>query len=99
MRSGDASVGTRLFPQHYAHHAISIKNKPYHTGFFFKLWDQLFGSTWTGVHCSADGRMCAHALCLADRCFCAKCERDAGRRSEDAWAKVRGAQVCVSSSS
>ena len=23
--------------QHYAHHAISIKNKPYHTGFFFKV--------------------------------------------------------------
>ena len=23
--------------QHYAHHAISINNKPYHTGFFFKV--------------------------------------------------------------
>jgi len=30
--------------QHYLHHAISIKNKPYHTGFFFKCWDQLFGT-------------------------------------------------------
>jgi lathosterol oxidase len=34
--------------QHYAHHAISVKNKPYHTGFFFKIWDQLFGSIYTG---------------------------------------------------
>ncbi|GAM17249.1 hypothetical protein SAMD00019534_004240 [Acytostelium subglobosum LB1] len=33
--------------QHYLHHAISIKNRPYHTGFFFKLWDQLFGSVYT----------------------------------------------------
>ncbi|CAF0805707.1 unnamed protein product [Didymodactylos carnosus] len=32
--------------QHYLHHAVSIKNKPYHTGFFFKLWDQLFGSIY-----------------------------------------------------
>ena len=23
--------------QHYAHHAISIKNRPYHTGFYFKV--------------------------------------------------------------
>lgn len=29
--------------QHYFHHARSIKNKPYYTGFMFKLWDQLFG--------------------------------------------------------
>ena len=34
--------------QHYAHHAISVKNKPYHTGFFIKIWDQLFGSMYTG---------------------------------------------------
>jgi hypothetical protein len=34
--------------QHYLHHAISVKNKPYHTGFFFKLWDQLFGSMYKG---------------------------------------------------
>lgn len=32
--------------QHYLHHAISTKNKPYHTGFFFKIWDQMFGSTY-----------------------------------------------------
>ena len=34
--------------QHYLHHAISIKNKPLHTGFFFKIWDQLFGSVHKG---------------------------------------------------
>ncbi|EGG19309.1 hypothetical protein DFA_02096 [Cavenderia fasciculata] len=34
--------------QHYLHHAISIKNQPYHTGFFFKVWDQIFGSTYKG---------------------------------------------------
>jgi len=34
--------------QHYCHHAISLRNKPYHTGFFFKLWDQMFGSIYTG---------------------------------------------------
>jgi len=34
--------------QHYLHHAISVKNKPYHTGFFFKIWDQLFGTVYGG---------------------------------------------------
>jgi len=34
--------------QHYAHHAISVKNKPYHTGFFVKLWDQIAGSVYRG---------------------------------------------------
>lgn len=34
--------------QHYLHHAKSIKGKPFHTGFFFKAWDQLFGSVYTG---------------------------------------------------
>jgi len=34
--------------QHYLHHAKSIKLKPYHTGFFFKFWDKLFGSIYTG---------------------------------------------------
>ncbi|CAF4301420.1 unnamed protein product [Rotaria sp. Silwood2] len=37
--------------QHYLHHAISIKNKPYHTGFFFKIWDQLFGSVFPREKC------------------------------------------------
>lgn len=35
--------------QHYAHHAISVKNKPFHTGFFIKLWDRLAGSEYTGT--------------------------------------------------
>jgi len=34
--------------QHYLHHAISVKNKPLHTGFFFKLWDQMFGTMYVG---------------------------------------------------
>merc|ERR1719231_222346 len=37
--------------QHYLHHAISIKNKPYHTGFFFKCWDQMFGTVYDGTTC------------------------------------------------
>lgn len=32
--------------QHYLHHARSIFGKPYHTGFFFKVWDNMFGSVW-----------------------------------------------------
>ncbi|KAI9314688.1 hypothetical protein DFJ73DRAFT_402916 [Zopfochytrium polystomum] len=35
--------------QHYIHHAKSIVFKPYHTGFFFKIWDQMFGSMYTGT--------------------------------------------------
>jgi len=35
--------------QHYLHHSISVRNKPYHTGFFFKIWDQLFGSIYDGA--------------------------------------------------
>jgi Delta7-sterol 5-desaturase len=32
--------------QHYLHHARSSMNLPYHTGFYFKIWDQLFGSIY-----------------------------------------------------
>jgi len=32
--------------QHHLHHAKSINQRPYHTGFFFKIWDQLYGSIW-----------------------------------------------------
>lgn len=32
--------------QHFCHHAKSVVNVPYHTGFFFKLWDNMAGSTW-----------------------------------------------------
>uniref|UniRef100_A0A6B2LD44 Fatty acid hydroxylase domain-containing protein n=1 Tax=Arcella intermedia TaxID=1963864 RepID=A0A6B2LD44_9EUKA len=56
--------------QHYCHHAVSIAFKPYHTGFFFKIWDKLAGS-------------------LYDKdCFCAKCEREAGKRSFEDWKKL-----------
>jgi len=34
--------------QHYCHHAHAIMGKPYHCGFFFKIWDNLFGSVWKG---------------------------------------------------
>jgi lathosterol oxidase len=33
--------------QHYVHHARAGKGKPFHTGFFFKIWDQLWGSMYT----------------------------------------------------
>jgi len=33
---------------HYLHHSISIKNKPYHCGFMFQVWDQLSGSIYHG---------------------------------------------------
>jgi len=42
--------------QHYAHHALSIMNKPYHTGFYIKLWDQLAGSTLEKCGCSKCAR-------------------------------------------
>jgi len=32
--------------QHYCHHALSIAKKPYHTGFFFKIWDKIAGSCY-----------------------------------------------------
>lgn len=57
--------------QHYAHHAVSIIHKPLHTGFMIKLWDQLFGSVYTG------------------ECFCAHCERAAGKRSMKEFKKVQ----------
>lgn len=34
--------------QHYCHHAKAIIGKPYHCGFFFKIWDDLFGSVYRG---------------------------------------------------
>lgn len=32
--------------QHYLHHHTSVKNKPYHTGFFLKIWDRMAGSLY-----------------------------------------------------
>jgi lathosterol oxidase len=34
--------------QHYLHHARSTLQRPYHTGFFLKLWDQLAQSCYVG---------------------------------------------------
>jgi len=56
--------------QHYCHHAVSVVKKPYHTGFFFKIWDKIAGS------------------CYDERCFCAKCERDAGHRTQQAFNEI-----------
>ena len=47
---------------HYVHHARSTFKKPYHTGFFVKLWDQLFGSTYDQE-------------CLCSKCACERGER------------------------
>ena len=37
--------------QHYCHHAKSLMNKPYHCGFFIKLWDELFKCTYPEDKC------------------------------------------------
>jgi Delta7-sterol 5-desaturase len=50
--------------QHYLHHARSTLHKPLHTGFFFKLWDQIFGSTYEGA-------------CVCAKCCVARGERSA----------------------
>eukprot|EP00747_Dinoflagellata_sp_TGD_P210020 gnl/TRDRNA2_/TRDRNA2_83363_c0_seq1.p1 gnl/TRDRNA2_/TRDRNA2_83363_c0~~gnl/TRDRNA2_/TRDRNA2_83363_c0_seq1.p1 ORF type:complete len:381 (+),score=58.08 gnl/TRDRNA2_/TRDRNA2_83363_c0_seq1:100-1242(+) len=34
--------------QHYCHHARGTVGKPYHCGFFLKLWDQIFGAMYDG---------------------------------------------------
>jgi len=56
--------------QHYLHHARSGAMSPYHCGFFFKIWDNLFDCTWK------------------EECFCAKCEREKGKRSRELWEKT-----------
>jgi lathosterol oxidase len=48
--------------QHYLHHAKSTLYKPFHTGFFFKIWDQLCGSMYRGE-------------CLCAKCCVARGER------------------------
>jgi lathosterol oxidase len=58
--------------EHYTHHAISAGNSPLWTGFFFKAWDQLAGTT------GKDGK----------DCVCARCEAAAGRRSRAAFDKL-----------
>ena len=37
--------------QHFCHHAKSIANVPYHTGFFFKVWDNRMGSVYPEERC------------------------------------------------
>jgi len=58
--------------QHYAHHARSSMNTPYHCGFFFKIWDQLFGTMYPE----------------AKGCFCAECARKNGERSLEEFKKI-----------
>lgn len=58
--------------QHYCHHAKAILGKPYHCGFFFKIWDQL----------------CPGGIYPADKCFCAICEKAKGKRSLELYKKV-----------
>lgn len=37
--------------QHYCHHAKSLMNSPYHCGFHFKIWDQLFDTCYPEEKC------------------------------------------------
>lgn len=59
--------------QHYVHHAKSTLNKPMHTGFFFKLWDQIAGSLYK------EG---------PETCICAGCSTARGERSREAFEAV-----------
>jgi len=59
--------------QHYAHHARSSMNTPYHCGFFFKIWDQLFGTLYPE----------------SKGCFCAECARKNGERTVEEFNKVK----------
>jgi Delta7-sterol 5-desaturase len=56
--------------QHYVHHAKSTFRKPMHTGFFLKVWDQMFGSLYT------EG---------TDTCLCARCSTARGERTREAY--------------
>lgn len=59
--------------QHYLHHARSTVNKPLHTGFFFKLWDKLAGSTYEAGPAE---------------CLCAGCCRARGERSREVFERI-----------
>jgi len=37
--------------QHYVHHAKSLMNKPYHCGFFVKVWDRMFDCCYPDDKC------------------------------------------------
>lgn len=66
--------------QHYIHHAKSIMNKPYHSGFFFKIWDIWFDSLWP-----MEDDITGEKL---KGCLCAHCCRQRGERSREAWEKL-----------
>ena len=51
--------------QHCIHHALSVRNVPYHTGFFFKIWDDMLGAVHPG--CVAPGHSCRCAKCACLR--------------------------------
>lgn len=59
--------------QHYVHHARSTLNKPMHTGFFFKIWDQIAGSVYEAG---------------PDTCLCASCSSKRGERTREAFDAV-----------
>ena len=54
--------------QHCIHHAVSIRNRTYHTGFFFKVWDNMVGA----VH--------PKSVTPGPDCPCAKCSRHRGKK-------------------
>jgi len=61
--------------QHYIHHARSTAKTPYHTGFFFKIWDQLLSTCWPDY--------------APKTCSCSKCCRARGERSIEAWKELQ----------
>jgi lathosterol oxidase len=46
--SAHNKIGMNTAYHHYLHHAKSIRNKPYHTGFMFQIWDIAYGSLYDG---------------------------------------------------
>ncbi len=59
--------------QHYVHHARSTLHKPMHTGFFFKIWDQIAGSIYEAG---------------PDTCLCARCSVARGERTKEAFLAI-----------
>lgn len=59
--------------QHYVHHARSTIRKPLHTGFFFKIWDQLAGSMYEAP---------------PEECLCVKHCIARGERTREAFERV-----------
>jgi lathosterol oxidase len=66
--------------QHYVHHARSTLNKPMHTGFFFKLWDQIAGSLYRAG---------------PDECLCARCSVARGERTRAAFDAIEKPDYAV----